>query len=167
MQLLDVKTGKAWPKAQTNQKLGEIREQCRTDLRTRDEARGIVNGKLTTTIKDPNMDGKTKDVVDPVKQDRAHTGAEFNALLAKRWAEFCSEPRDLDAFIASSKSPAEEDLARKREAAAAIETSLKEEIPKDAISTSVMAPQPETLEPAKPKRGPGRPKKNETATLAQ
>lgn len=148
MGLLDTKTKKQWPALMANLKLQEIREGCRTDLRKRDEARGIVGGKVTTTIADPNMEGKTKDVVDPVKQKMAHTGAELNALLEARWREFCSKPQDLEAFVATTRTVEQDDTKAAKDAAAGIEKSLHE------------APAPRAASES-PKRSAGRPKKAE------
>ena len=170
MPLVDTKTGKPWPMDMANLKLNDIRETCRDDLMKRDKAVGIDNGKLTTTIADPNVDGKTKEVVDPVKQRLAHTGAEMNTLLAKRWAEYCSEPHDLDAFIASTRTPEAVNLQAAKDAAEPIEESLTDpslhikratQVPdmgEQLEPTTATTPEPEPEE--KPRRGPGRPRKN-------
>lgn len=142
MELIDTKTQKPWPKVMSNLKLQEIRRVCCQELRERDERRGIVGGKVTTTIADPNAEGKTKEVVDVVKQQMAHTGAELNALLLGRWATYCSKPQDLDAFVATTRLPKQQELEAVQGAAAPIEESLNEDV-----------------EP--PKRSPGRPKKPE------
>lgn len=157
MGLLDTKTSKPWPLDMTNLKLQEIRQVCCDDLRKRDEARGIENGKLTTTVGDPKVKDKMKEVVDVVKQHLAHTGHDLNTLLEARWAEYCSKPQDLDAFIATTRRPQEIETAKVKEAASGIEQSLKEP---NQVPVSRPVPQSTSEEP--PKRGPGRPRKPES-----
>ncbi len=151
MRLIDTKTGDPWPSVMANLRLQEIRETCRTDLRLRDEGRGIVNGKLTDTIKakDAGDDAATKDVVNAAKQAAAHTGDDLQRLLHARWATECSEPRDLQAFVARTRLPEKAELEAVTSAAAGVQESLNKEL----------GSKPD--ESPEPKRGPGRPKKAE------
>lgn len=128
MKPIDTKTGDPWPAVYAGLAGAEIRGECCAALVERDEARGIVGGKVTTTISDPKAgdNASTKDVVDVGKSRAKHTGDELNALFASRWAAFCSEPRDLAEFIESVKTPDEAEMEAAKDAGAGIEESLKD-----------------------------------------
>jgi len=138
MGLIDSKTGEAWPIEMANLKLQEIRQECREDLWALDERRGVTGLKVTDTIADPEDKeglGKTKDVVNEQKRAAAHTGDDLTRLLAKRWAEYCSEPRDLAEFIATTRLPKQQELEALTEAASHIEDAIANELA-DAPATN-------------------------------
>lgn len=105
MPLIDTVTGEPWPIDKVNLALQVVREECRHDLWGRNAQRGIADFKVTTTIEIANTEGKTKEVVDVVKQHHAYTGADLQTLLFARWATFCSIPRSLKEFVASTLAP--------------------------------------------------------------
>ncbi len=150
MQPLD-QQGNKWPAEYSRAKLKAIRTECVTAMRLRDEERS--GGRLCEesgyrpylVIEDKSKGGRYVPQSDLVLI--RHKGRDTRKMLVGRWADFCSQPQDLESWkkthLASSRA---EELANMRAFA-----KVKDE--------------PEAM-PAK--RGPGRPKKiredAETAT---
>ncbi len=150
MQPLD-QHGNKWPAEFSRAKLNAIRKECVAAMRARDEQ--LSGGRLCeksgyrpyTVTEDKSLGGRYVPQTDLVLI--RHKGRDTRKMLVGRWAEFCAQPQDLEAWktthLASSR---DEELANMR-AFAKVED------------------EPEAM-PAK--RGPGRPKKiredAETAT---
>lgn len=85
-------TGRLWPSREANIVLQAVRKDIIDKLRKRDEAYGIVDGKVGE-FKQVGSDKVY--VINPTLQKLVHTPAETKAALDNFWNEFCSQPRDV------------------------------------------------------------------------
>lgn len=105
--------GIEWSRDTADMALQEIRAQAIQDLLDRDEQRSggrmckannyaaYTEHELKNKSLHPEQGmrrGNIQVVIDPVLASIRHTGDEEQQLLAARWAEFCSEPRDEEPY---------------------------------------------------------------------
>lgn len=103
---VDSATGKPWESANATRMVQSIRAKANDDLNANDERRS--DGRLCaeneySTLPPFNEDIKGPQRVEPIAELVAlkHTGHDTDALTAKRWAEFCKEPQDQVASMAT------------------------------------------------------------------
>lgn len=88
---LDGKT--PWPSTKANYRYQQMRDEIVAELRARDLANGVPEGgKISRIEKDSS--GAERLVIDPVLQSVVHSGEETNDLLYDRWWAFCESPQD-------------------------------------------------------------------------
>lgn len=99
----DSKTGLPWDSTNGNIVLQAINRQVIADLRKLDEFRSQgrlseANEWCTYILSGDKDDPSSKFLVDPDLVRLKHTGSDTRKLREKRWAEFCSEPRDQEEY---------------------------------------------------------------------
>lgn len=95
-----LKDGKkvSWPADKANILYQQFRTEIITELRRRDKAEGIPeNGQVYDEIRGDknNPDKVTGYKVDPVLARKAHSGADTNNRLKKRWYDYCIVPHEI------------------------------------------------------------------------
>lgn len=137
MQCIDTKTGDPWPSRWATAKLKELKDEASAELVARDRARGIAeDGQVYDMEKVKKGEhSRTQAIVNPHLAALRHTGQEVRLLTKSKWADWCSQPRDLQAFVASVKTSEAAAIESAKEAAAEIVESIpKEEAPKKTAS---------------------------------
>ena len=102
----DSKNDRPWLSANATLVVLDIRKKAERDLLRLDEHRSggrlnAENGYSTCVLNGVPDDPNATYVADPVLAAFKHSGVDTDKLTAKRWAEFCSEPRDEEATIAA------------------------------------------------------------------
>jgi hypothetical protein len=159
------KNGNEWPAEFSRAKLHVMRAECVTAMRCRDEE--LSGGRLCeksgyrpyTVVEDKALGGRYTPQTDLVLI--RHKGQDTRRMLAGRWAEFCSQPQDLEAWkkthLASSRA---EEIANMRKFAKTEDSSgLPDSTILDEVIDGVESEADESPEPIPVKRGPGRPRK--------
>ncbi len=107
MRPIDSVTGKPWDAELANLKLQDFKHEAEADLLRLDERRSggrlnAENGYSALYLDGPEPEDPKQDRrryrVSPELASMKHTGQDSRQLREKRWAEFCSEPRDQDAY---------------------------------------------------------------------
>lgn len=87
-----------WPGAIANILYQQFRTEIITELRKRDRAHGIPeSGQVYEEIKGDkkNPDEITGYKIDPILSSLAHSGADTNNRLKKKWYDYCIEPHEI------------------------------------------------------------------------
>ncbi|KKM76398.1 hypothetical protein LCGC14_1380540 [marine sediment metagenome] len=123
MQPIDSVTNHPWSPKNSRLMLEQIKDEVRAELRARDASRGIPQLK---DVHDDNGvkigekdnfqvykdDGKVY-AVDQHLASLKHSGRENRLMVQRRWAQFCSEPRDEVALSAKAGlTERQDELAR-------------------------------------------------------
>jgi hypothetical protein len=117
--------GVPWNALDSNRMLQFFHRQSRDELNARDVARGLPKSLACGRWQSAGNDATF--VVDPVLSRLKHSGEQHQALRAKMWAQFCSEPRDPAVELAKigySPSPDETPRARLTGLNATIEAAI-------------------------------------------
>lgn len=165
--------GSEWAQKTANAKINEIKQAVKREMLARDEERSggrmnagnnwapYVEVPKDAGGHDPHGPMGARYVIDPALAAIKHTGADSEALIKERWAEFCAAPRDEKAYAEQlERRMREEQLNKLRASGAAI--------PDDGISLQVpeqpVAPPVDVVEQPPQKRGRGRPRKHPLRT---
>ena len=103
----DSKNDRPWLSSNATLVVLDIRKKAELDLLRLDEHRSggrlnAANGYATCVLVEGEAgDPNARWVADPVLSAFKHSGLDTDKLTAKRWAEFCAEPRDEEATIAA------------------------------------------------------------------
>lgn len=103
---IDSENDRPWSSNNATLALLDIRRKAELDLLRLDEYRSggrlnAANGYSTCVDVTEDPDAKNRQYrPDPVLASMKHSGVDTDKLTAKRWAEFCSEPRNEEATIA-------------------------------------------------------------------
>ena len=128
---IDSKNDRPWLSANATLVLLDIRKKAELDLLRLDEHRSggllnAANGYATCvdTTADPDSLNRTFRP-DPVLASFKHSGVDTDILTAKRWADFCSVPRDEEKTIAElGLGVTENAIAARIEAGASLEAEI-------------------------------------------